>query len=436
MSLDILNMLIESACSDGEPLEDDKVLLRKKATELGISEAELSKMISAKVRGENYTPIIKDETPVVEKQSPPSIIVKEEKINITPPPVEKKEEILRTPPKKEEEIIIPGILKEEVPPKKIHEEKPEIIQPVTTKVEVKPKPPIETKKEETKSKPVNTKKEPVKVEAKKAPINEAKTEPKPAGKSKMPIIIVAVLVVLIVIGGFVFKDKIFGSQDKTPEIVTDNTDNTTDQTSNEDKYAEFMKKGNDAFGKSNFLNAKNNYAEALKYKAGDTKAGEMKTKMEQIISLQNEANDLFNKKNIARAKIRFDSLLSITPDISDAIDKKNKCQEIMDKAKDLTFEQEASSKKYGFSDPDGYIVIDYIFSDAKNFKRGVAPVKNGAGKWGFITLGFIKDAKYAIEHKFDKVWTDRGKYQASIEGESGYIYDFSYANGKLNEFKY
>ena len=455
MSLDILKMLIESACAEGEPMEDDKVLLKKKAAELGISESELNKMISAKVKGEDYIPVMK-KTEIVTEQAVnmtvpqedilPEVLkektfVKTENRNKNNISVVEKEPVKEISTKQEEKFEIPPVFNE--PVKEIKKEPIIVSEPVK---EVKTENfAVSEPIKEIKTEPVKNNVQEGRFENKqefntnqntpKKDNNNNNQQPAAAGKSKLVPIIIVVLILVLGVGGFLLKDKIFGKEDKTTEVIDNNTENNN-TTNSDSSYDEFMKKGNDAFGAQNFLEAKNNYEKALEAKSGDAKATEMKNKMQIIIALQNEAEEAYNKKNVARAKARFDSLLTIAPDISNAIEKRNKCKEIIDKAKNLTCEQETQGGKYGFADADNYVVIDYTFADAKNFNRGVAPVKNSVGKWGFIGENFHKAPTLLIDHKFDKVWVDRGKYQASIEGEGGYIYDISFVNGKLKEARY
>ncbi len=56
MSVEILKMLVESACSDGSITDSDKALLQKKASDFGISQAKLDEMIAEALGAGKNTP--------------------------------------------------------------------------------------------------------------------------------------------------------------------------------------------------------------------------------------------------------------------------------------------------------------------------------------------------------------------------------------------
>jgi hypothetical protein len=414
MSLDILKMLIQSACSEGEIMDADKKLLSQKAEELGISSEELQKMINAQLKGQTYNPVISVkpedqqktvETKIVEEPVIPNVLKQSVKNDVTPPEFPKTEEAI--PP-------IPEVKKEQIPViPPISEEKKQIIP------EVKLQQPIVEEKKVTPEKQV-----------------QKSTESRPptsGGKSKIIPILLIVGVILVVVVGFVFKDKIFGKKEKNGTEQT--TDNSKKSVNNEDKYKKFMEKGKTAFAGAEYLKSKNNFDSALVYKKGDADAKTWSTKIQTILILLNEANELYKNKNIARAAMRYDSLLKIAPDEKTSAENLKICKDIISKATQLKAKKSETEKKYGFEDPKGNIVIDFIFINAKDFYRNLAAVQNSANKWGIIDESYLKTRKTVVDFKYDDVKTDNVGYVCRINGD-GHFYAFFWRNGKLQQAHY
>jgi len=443
-------------------MEDDKVLLRKKATDLGISESELEKMISAQIKGQNYEPVIgkniNSEPQNLQVKEPQTL--KEEKKEVTEVLKNIKPEEIKIE-EKPENIVVPEILKDikkeeiKVEEKKVEIKTPEIIKEVK-KEEIKTEEKIipevlkNVKKEEIKVTEQKTEvKKEIVVEKKvvEPPVKEVivenkksnkqvgqqgakENEPKAGGSKMLPIIIIVGILALATVG-FIFKDKIFGSS----ETVENNDDNNNNSVDKQNAYAKFIELGKNAFAGQDYLKSKNNFDSALVYKPGDSDAQTWVSKLSQIISLSNEAKELFTNKNVARAKLRYDSLLVIAPDEKTAIENLRKCDEIIKNAKSLNPEKSEKESKFGYSDSNGYIVIDYVFQNAKEFFGSLAPVQNSAGKWGLIGEDFPTKKENIVDFKFDSIKKEGVGYTCKITSEP-YYYNYAWRAGKLIEKKY
>jgi len=435
MSVDILKMLISSACEGGEINEGDKVLLRKKASGLGISNDELEKMISAELKGEVYVPSTKTTTPPTSEQLPNAHLkVTSEPKNSTPPPPPppvtgvKKETKLKV-----ENPVMPGILADEV--------KKEVVSNKKTPPPPPPvqKPVVETPKEVVTPviKPIVAEKKVVtppvkKVEPKKVVATAPTTE---KSKSKMMPIIIGGVVVLLLIVGFIFKDSILGSgNEEVNNNKTDETENVVDNDKNkEDLYKKFMEEGKTAFANQEFLKAKTAFENALKNKEGDADATTWVNKLSSILSLLNEANELFKNKNMIRASLRYDSLQTISPDIKAVGENLKTSKDIVKNAKKLKLEK--GEGKFGFADKDGNLVVDFVFTEAEDFFGKMAPVKNSVGKWGLIGHDYHKTSKFIVEPKFDDIKQQQSGYICEINGDH-LKYVFFYKGNKLIERKF
>jgi hypothetical protein len=412
------------------------VLLTKKAEELGISQIELQKMIDAQIKGQTYEPVISKNAPPVdipeikvhEETIVPNVLKQSVKKEVITEPIKKedispvsevKNEII--PPVieiKKEEIVIPEALKEKkivVPEKKkeVVVTPPEIIQ--------KPEKEVITTHEEKKTTSTPPQK------------NTETAPPSTGGKSKMlPIIAIGVVVALLVVLGFVFKDKIFGGHSDSDQ---DFSDDKSQMVNADDMYKKFMEAGKTAFAGSEYLKSKNNFDSALVYKKADADATSWSSKIQTILTLLNEANELFKNKNIARAEMRYDSLLKFAPDEKTAAENIVKCREIIGKAANLKAKKSENEGKFGFEDADGNIVIDFVFMNAKDYFGKLAAVQNSANKWGLIGEDYPKTKKTVVDFKFDNVQKQSPGYSCRINGDDHY-YAFFLQGGKLVERKY
>ncbi len=284
----------------------------------------------------------------------------------------------------------------------------------------KPDAPIQQPKQETKTPPP-----PPPTNQKINPVTPIVGEKK--SNAMLPIIIGVVLVVLIVVG-FLFKDKIFGSKtqkgDEPKEnVVTDNNSN-----SNSNKYKELKDKADALYKSQDYENAKTAYESALKEKANDADATAQLKKCNDITALLKEANDLFNSKNVARSLMRYNSIIEINADDKIAKDNVLKCLNITDNAKNLKSTKESSTNKYGFIDKDNYVVVDYEFMEVTAFWNGVAAIKNTDNKWAVISKDFAKDKKPLTEFKFNSAQVRDGSIYVT---ESGAGYFYSIQNGRV-----
>jgi len=216
----------------------------------------------------------------------------------------------------------------------------------------------------------------------------------PQKKSFILPIGIAAGVILLLVLGFLFKDKLFSGASNT-----DNTENTTD---NVDKFNYFRKQADGHMKSNDYLNAKINYDSALVYKAKDTETIDLKKKAERLLYLYEQADGLFKDKNIARSRVYYDSIINLQTNDDAAKKQFEKCNEIIDKAKNLKTTKEAGSEKFGYADQDNNIVIDYQFTGATNFNGGLAAVQNNQNKWAAIGMGFLKKPEFLTEFKYDR----------------------------------
>ena len=103
--------------------------------------------------------------------------------------------------------------------------------------------------------------------------------------------------------------------------------------------------------------------------------------------LMNEADQLFDSKNVARAKTIYEKILQQKPNYSEATEKLNKCKQILDKAEIKKLTSGSENGKYGYLDENGYVIVDYLYEKPdKNVPcntKGLLAVKKD-GKWGVI----------------------------------------------------
>ncbi len=220
--------------------------------------------------------------------------------------------------------------------------------------------------------------------------NEAKKN-----KLLVPGIIGAVVIILIVLT-FVFKDNIFG--DNSSNNITDN--NTTEENNNS-KYNDYKKKADDLFKNEDFASSKDYYDSALVAKPNDDYAKKRKKecddKMNNFLALKKKADDFYKNKNAVKALELYEQVLKINPDEEESKVKAEKCKSIIDKAKNIK-PDEGPDGKFGFVDSDGWLVVDYQFDEAKNFKDKLSVVKKDE-KFAFVD----KKGKRRTKFIFDRV---------------------------------
>lgn len=237
-----------------------------------------------------------------------------------------------------------------------------------------------------------TKDEPIKID-----------EPKPPKeKKKFPIIpiFIGLLIVALVIVGFLFKDKIFGSFK-----ASNNTD------------SEAIVAANSLYEEGKFEDAKNAYQNLMNENEEFNYKGRIDS-IDQILNLQKEADELFDK-NLPKAKAKYSEIkeylgASINYNYPDEkIEEINKFYENIDFKK---LESNLGSGKFGFSF-NGVVVIDHLFDDMVDdnaYKKGenIIQVKKGS-KWGCF---YNNDGKiFFIECKYNKIGlvTAKNRYWTS-----------------------
>lgn len=210
-------------------------------------------------------------------------------------------------------------------------------------------------------------------------------------KKKAPLIpiIIGAAVILIIVVGFIFRNKIFGDPG-----ITDNQDST--QTENNqidnvtDKFSYHKKRADSLFQAQHYLLAKQEYEKALKHKTEDVEVLNSIRKTDNIIRLRKEADNLYNNKNVARAVVYYDSILVIVPKDKIANDQKQKCNNIINNSELHLLDEKRSveagtqTQRLGLVNNDGYVIVDYLFDDiGREVNKNILPVKRN-GKWGAI----------------------------------------------------
>jgi len=218
---------------------------------------------------------------------------------------------------------------------------------------------------------------------------------KPATEGKkipiVPIAIAAVVVLLLVVG-IIFKDKIFGggsSKDNDSTLVVD-------------YFGIYLKSADSLFELQDYTAAKDFYNKA-KDKKQDAAVLEKIRIIDEVIKNRNEADALFDAKNVARAITFYNKVLDASPKDTHSTERIKACNDLIAKTifKELTNESEASSNKVGFKNGEGYVVIDYMYdevSEQLSFWRGngIIPVATN-GKWGY----YINSIKNFIPCEYD-----------------------------------
>ena len=146
----------------------------------------------------------------------------------------------------------------------------------------------------------------------------------------------------------------------------------------------------------------------------------------QISALMEKANNLFdNEKNIAQAYDIYEQVLSMKPGYEKAQDRKNSCQKIFDQSNlyDMT-PAKGPNGKYGYRDADGYVIVDYLYDNAKvnknaNWSDIITIRKNG--KWGALNN---RNKHEATDFIYDKA-------QWGIPGKRGFYLDIT--NGRRDQ---
>jgi len=224
---------------------------------------------------------------------------------------------------------------------------------------------------------------------------------------KLPIIPIAVAagVVIILLIGFLLKDKIFGdgSSQQTDSVVT------------VDYFSIYKKSADSLFDLQDYTNAEDFYKKA-KDKKEDAGVLEKIRIIDEIIKNRNEADALFDAKNVARAITFYDKVLEISSKDSHSMERKKQCQELINNTifKELKNVTEASSNKIGFKNGADYVVIDYIYDEVRPIYMSYIAVKKD-GKWGF----YIKNIKNLVPCEYDTEGTYmQGSIQTKKNGET------------------
>ncbi len=192
--------------------------------------------------------------------------------------------------------------------------------------------------------------------------------------SLVPIIIGVLVIAIIGIGGFLFKDDIAALFNKT-EIVENEDDNNntgTDTTETPDDTSSVN--GDD--------NNNGNETQLTAY--------------ERYIA---SADSALKRKHLPKAIGNYEKALGEKPADNYAQGKIDECKQIIKSAGRL-FKDKGENNLYGFKWKE-YVIIDYLYEDVRRFSDGLCGACKD-GKWGFIDeTGEVK-----IAFKFEKITQD------------------------------
>jgi serine/threonine protein kinase len=215
-------------------------------------------------------------------------------------------------------------------------------------------------------------------------------------KKKFPIvpILVGVIVIALFVVGFIFKDKIFGSGKK------ENKDTT--QVVAIDNFKIFKEKADSLFAQQLYEDALSFYEKA-KTEKNVPEVSDKITSINQMIADRNQADIYFDKdKNLIKAIEFYKKVLIVSANDTHSTNRITECERIITNTKFADLVTKTESSKTGFTNADGYLVVDYVYdaiSSAHNFWKGngIIPVKKD-DKWGY----YIKSLKNFIECEYDK----------------------------------
>ncbi|MBU0765154.1 MAG: protein kinase, partial [Bacteroidetes bacterium] len=201
-----------------------------------------------------------------------------------------------------------------------------------------------------------------------------KMQGQPAEKKKSKawifIVIAAVTVILLVILFFLFKDKIFGTDEPEP-IISDTVENVINLPDVD---------------------------------VPDNNIQDTVINTPIIEDLKNDPNvrkadSLFEKDDFVNAKELYEEAQKEHPDNEYLKEQIKQCDENIGKTNWKGLKPvKGSNGKYGYENSDGQVVISHQYDEARWFNDGLAAVKKD-GLWVFIDM----KGKTAIDHQYTKV---------------------------------
>lgn len=184
-------------------------------------------------------------------------------------------------------------------------------------------------------------------------------------RSPLPIIISIIAVVALVVAGYLFRDKIFGDQ------------SIFDNRTEEEKAIDELESNPDVV----------------------------------------RADSLFDTKNIIAAHTAYEKAQTALPNNTHITSRLDAIDSIRQAATNLKPAQN-SNNLYGYTDANGYLIIDYQYQEAMRFHRGGLAAVRKNRTWGFIN----KQNETIVPFKYDRV-EYTGKNLSVFIGEKGWMLD-------------
>ena len=233
-------------------------------------------------------------------------------------------------------------------------------------------------------------------------------------KNMLPLIL-GIVAAAVVIGIVIFFLMRKGDTPNTPaNPVADNTEQQTTK----------PQKPEDNGGKDNAKpvdEPKQNNGPTEEEKKQNEEQSALKEEYERLLS---EAKKVFDTKNVARALPLYEAIVNKQPAYAEAQNEAKEkvkfCKEQIASTPLYSLKKEMSNSKIGYSNKNGYIVIDYLYKDELRHTKGgkILAVKDESGKWGFIhdnTKLPFTDFKYTdIDNKHNFA----GEYRMNVAGDN------------------
>ena len=147
----------------------------------------------------------------------------------------------------------------------------------------------------------------------------------------------------------------------------------------------------------------------------------LKEKYEKLL---NDAKKVLDTKNVARALPLYEAIVNMQPAYAEAqneaAEKVKFCKEQIANTQLYSLKKEMSNGKIGYTNKNGYVVIDFLYKDELRHTKGgkILAVKDESGKWGFIhdnTKLPFTDFKYTdIDNKHNFA----GEYRMNVAGDN------------------
>lgn len=233
-------------------------------------------------------------------------------------------------------------------------------------------------------------------------------------KNMLPLIL-GIVAAAVVIGIVIFFLMRKGDTPNNPANPT--ADNTEQQTTK-------PQKPDDNGGKDNAKpvdEPKQNNGPTEEEKKQNEEQSALKEEYERLLS---EAKKVFDTKNVARALPLYEAIVNKQPAYAEAQNEAKEkvkfCKEEIANTPLYQLKKEMSNSKIGYSNKNGYIVIDYLYKDELRHTKGgkILAVKDESGKWGFIhdnTKLPFTDFKYTdIDNKHNFA----GEYRMNVAGDN------------------